>query len=100
MPRRREVPKRIILPDPKFGSQEVAKFMNKNNNCKRGQEGYEISKRQQYVTQKIHRLFPSLSEPYSDVRARITQVRHRICRVKAKQTRDSPVINHTTALLS
>jgi small subunit ribosomal protein S7 len=28
MPRRREVPKRIILPDPKFGSQEVAKFMN------------------------------------------------------------------------
>jgi small subunit ribosomal protein S7 len=28
MPRRREVPKRVILPDPKFGSQEVAKFMN------------------------------------------------------------------------
>ena len=28
MPRRREVPKRIILPDPKFGNQEVAKFMN------------------------------------------------------------------------
>jgi small subunit ribosomal protein S7 len=28
MPRRREVPKREILPDPKFGSQEVAKFMN------------------------------------------------------------------------
>ena len=28
MPRRREVPKRIILPDPKFGSIEVAKFMN------------------------------------------------------------------------
>jgi small subunit ribosomal protein S7 len=28
MPRRREVPKRIILPDPKFGSTEVAKFMN------------------------------------------------------------------------
>ncbi len=28
MPRRREVPKRIILPDPKYGSQELAKFMN------------------------------------------------------------------------
>ena len=28
MPRRREVPKRQILPDPKFGSQEVAKFIN------------------------------------------------------------------------
>ncbi len=28
MPRRREVPKRVILPDPKFGSTEVAKFMN------------------------------------------------------------------------
>jgi len=28
MPRRREVPKREILPDPKFGSTEVAKFMN------------------------------------------------------------------------
>ena len=28
MPRRREVPKRIILPDPKFGNVEVAKFMN------------------------------------------------------------------------
>jgi len=28
MPRRREVPKRIILADPKFGSIEVAKFMN------------------------------------------------------------------------
>jgi small subunit ribosomal protein S7 len=28
MPRRREVPKRIVLPDPKFGSVEVAKFMN------------------------------------------------------------------------
>ena len=28
MPRRREVPKREILPDPKFGSQEVAKFVN------------------------------------------------------------------------
>lgn len=28
MPRRREVPKREILPDPKYGSQDVAKFMN------------------------------------------------------------------------
>ena len=28
MPRRREVPKRIILPDPKFSSEEVSKFMN------------------------------------------------------------------------
>ena len=28
MPRRREVPKRQILPDPKFHNQEVAKFMN------------------------------------------------------------------------
>ncbi len=28
MPRRREVPKRETLPDPKFHSQEVAKFMN------------------------------------------------------------------------
>jgi small subunit ribosomal protein S7 len=28
MPRRREVPKREILPDPKFGSVELAKFMN------------------------------------------------------------------------
>jgi small subunit ribosomal protein S7 len=28
MPRRREVPKRIVLPDPKFGNTEVAKFMN------------------------------------------------------------------------
>ncbi len=28
MPRRREVPKREVLPDPKFGSQEVAKFVN------------------------------------------------------------------------
>jgi len=28
MPRRREVPKRNILPDPKFGSQEVSKFVN------------------------------------------------------------------------
>ena len=28
MPRRREVPKRNILPDPKFGSEEVSKFVN------------------------------------------------------------------------
>jgi small subunit ribosomal protein S7 len=28
MPRRRVVAKREILPDPKFGSQQLAKFMN------------------------------------------------------------------------
>ncbi|MDH3342263.1 MAG: 30S ribosomal protein S7 [Gammaproteobacteria bacterium] len=28
MPRRREVPKRIVLPDPKFGSIQIAKFVN------------------------------------------------------------------------
>ncbi|MDH5712073.1 MAG: 30S ribosomal protein S7 [Gammaproteobacteria bacterium] len=28
MPRRRDVPKRIILPDPKFGSEKLAKFIN------------------------------------------------------------------------
>src|SRR3989440_6981101 len=28
MPRRREIPKREILPDPKFGNVEVAKFVN------------------------------------------------------------------------
>ncbi len=28
MPRRREVPKRVVLPDPKFGSQLLTKFMN------------------------------------------------------------------------
>jgi small subunit ribosomal protein S7 len=28
MPRRREVPKREILPDPKYANQEVSKFMN------------------------------------------------------------------------
>jgi len=28
MPRRREVPKRIVLPDPKYLSQDVAKFIN------------------------------------------------------------------------
>lgn len=28
MPRRREVPKREILPDPKYGNVDIAKFMN------------------------------------------------------------------------
>jgi len=28
MPRRREVPKRVVLPDPKFGSVQVTKFVN------------------------------------------------------------------------
>jgi small subunit ribosomal protein S7 len=28
MPRRREVPKREVLPDPKFGSQDISKFIN------------------------------------------------------------------------
>ena len=28
MPRRREVPKRDILPDPKFKDQTIAKFVN------------------------------------------------------------------------
>lgn len=28
MPRRREVPKREVLPDPKFGDQQVSKFIN------------------------------------------------------------------------
>ncbi|HKL77774.1 MAG TPA: 30S ribosomal protein S7 [Gammaproteobacteria bacterium] len=28
MPRRREVPKREVLPDPKYGSKTAAKFMN------------------------------------------------------------------------
>ena len=28
MPRRREVPKRVILPDPKFHDQQIAKFIN------------------------------------------------------------------------
>lgn len=28
MPRRREVPKRIILPDPKYGEEKIAKFVN------------------------------------------------------------------------
>ena len=28
MPRRREVPKRQVLPDPKFGSEKLSKFVN------------------------------------------------------------------------
>ncbi|WP_374334776.1 30S ribosomal protein S7 [Leeia sp.] len=28
MPRRREVPKREVLPDPKFGNKDLTKFMN------------------------------------------------------------------------
>jgi small subunit ribosomal protein S7 len=28
MPRRREVPKRVILPDPKYGDVQLAKFIN------------------------------------------------------------------------
>ncbi len=28
MPRRREVPKRDVLPDPKYGNRELAKFVN------------------------------------------------------------------------
>jgi small subunit ribosomal protein S7 len=28
MPRRREIPKREVLPDPKYSSQEVSKFIN------------------------------------------------------------------------
>jgi small subunit ribosomal protein S7 len=28
MPRRREVPKRVVLPDPKFGSTQITKFVN------------------------------------------------------------------------
>ena len=28
MPRRREVPKREVLQDPKFGSKDVSKFVN------------------------------------------------------------------------
>ena len=33
MPRRREVPKRDILPDPKFGSEKLTKFINMLMNC-------------------------------------------------------------------
>jgi len=33
MPRRREVPKRHILPDPKFGSTQITKFVNMIMKC-------------------------------------------------------------------
>jgi len=33
MPRRREVPKRYVLPDPKYNSRLVAKFINNVMNC-------------------------------------------------------------------
>ena len=33
MPRRREVPKREIIPDPKYGDREVTKFINVVMNC-------------------------------------------------------------------
>ena len=33
MPRRREVPKRVILPDPKHGSLMLAKFVNMVMEC-------------------------------------------------------------------
>jgi small subunit ribosomal protein S7 len=33
MPRRREVPKRDILPDPKFGNVDVSKFVNTIMKC-------------------------------------------------------------------
>lgn len=36
MPRRREVPKRDVLPDPKYNSKLVAKFMN--NVMRRGKK--------------------------------------------------------------
>ncbi|MCF8044175.1 MAG: 30S ribosomal protein S7 [Desulfarculaceae bacterium] len=29
MPRRREVPKRVMIPDPRYGSQKLARFINK-----------------------------------------------------------------------
>lgn len=29
MPRRREVPKRVMIPDPRYGSQRLARFINK-----------------------------------------------------------------------
>ena len=64
MPRRREVSQRIILPDPKYGDQLVAKFVNvlmkhgkksvaekilyrafDNISSKSGQEGIEIFKK-------------------------------------------------------
>ncbi len=33
MPRRREVPKREVLPDPKFGSTQITKFVNMIMKC-------------------------------------------------------------------
>jgi small subunit ribosomal protein S7 len=33
MPRRRDVPKRVILPDPKFGSTQITKFVNMIMKC-------------------------------------------------------------------
>jgi len=64
MPRRREVPQRKILSDPKYGDQQVAKFVNiimkhgkksvaekilyqafDNVNKKNGQEGIEVFKK-------------------------------------------------------
>ncbi|MCE5244341.1 MAG: 30S ribosomal protein S7, partial [Desulfobacteraceae bacterium] len=36
MPRRREVPKRYVLPDPKYNSKLVAKFVN--NVMRRGKK--------------------------------------------------------------
>ena len=64
MPRRREVPKRVILPDPKFGDLLVAKFVNilmkhgkkstaekilylafDSVNSKSGQDGLEVFKK-------------------------------------------------------
>src|SRR5712664_3625567 len=44
MPRRREIPKREILPDPKFKSEEVAKFMNvlMTRAKKSGKDAFEV----------------------------------------------------------
>src|SRR5215212_1002748 len=44
MPRRREVPKREILPDPKHKSEEVAKFMNvlMTRGKKSGKDAFEV----------------------------------------------------------
>ncbi|MBI4985507.1 MAG: 30S ribosomal protein S7 [Rhodocyclales bacterium] len=41
MPRRREVPKRDILPDPKFGSVDVSKFVNQIK-AKSGKDPLEV----------------------------------------------------------
>ena len=44
MPRRREIPKREILPDPKHKSEEVAKFMNvlMTRGKKSGKDAFEV----------------------------------------------------------